>query len=112
MKIKREGYILVLTLLIISLLVIVVSSMYYNQTGHSALSNTIVNREKAKMLAVSGVQLAISKLVTIPKREDQKQKEEKSKKEGKQNKELNFLKRILPIINNFQTADTQFIPSA
>lgn len=101
LKVKNNGYILVLTLMILSVLVVIVTSMFFNQTGHSALTKTIVDREKAKMLALAGVQLAVSKLTIIPKKSDE-QKKSKEANDGAKN-DIKLLMNILPTINRWQT---------
>jgi hypothetical protein len=112
MKTSNNGYILVLTLMMLSILIIIVTSMFYNETAHTALTRTMIEREKAKMLALGGVQLAISKLITPQKKEkepkevkEKNQKEKKDKKENDQQnkKQINLLKKVLPSLNRWQT---------
>ncbi len=105
MNTKSNGYILILTLMILSILIIVVTNIFYTGTAHNVFSKTIIDREKAKMLALSGVQLAISKL-TLP--EEKKSQEEQSQEAQKKNVEdkktknnIRFLSRILPILNSW-----------
>jgi len=116
-KLNKSGYILVLTLMILSVLVVVVTSMFFNETAHSALTKTIVDREKAKMLALGGLQLAISKLTIIPDKKSKEQKEVKEQKEKKetepkgkeqaaeQKNEVKLLAKILPSLNRWQTVN-------
>lgn len=100
----NPGYILVLTLMIISILVIVVTGVFYNTVAQIAFTKTIVDREKAKVLALSGIQLAIDKL-TLPEEKPQKEEVDKKGKEDskpKDNKSKQLLKRILPKLNRWQ----------
>ena len=62
-----------------------------------AFSRTVINREKAKMLALSGVQLAMSKLSLPEKKET---KENKAQSPDVMSKK--FLEKILPIINRWE----------
>ncbi len=85
----QQGYILLLTLLIISLLVVIVTQLYYRGSGHAAFADIMTQREKAKILAVSGIQLAISRLTVGEKEKTDKR----------------LLERILPALNRFQIID-------
>ena len=96
---KQNGYILILTLMILSILVILVTGLFYNSTGHQVLSRTLINREKAKMLALSGIQLARSKLSASPKKEDSKV----AKDDQKKREDIFFLTKILPSLNRWET---------
>ncbi len=107
---KSKGYILILTLMILSILIVVVTNIFFTGTAHNVFSKTIIDREKAKMLALSGVQIAISKL-TLPqekKSQENIQKEEVQKKivEDKNAKNnVRFLTRILPVLNSWIILD-------
>ena len=62
MKHASPGYILVLTLLIISASVILVSRLINRSMGNKRQSRLLIDREKAKMIALGGLQIAISQL--------------------------------------------------
>lgn len=91
---QKNGYILVLTLMIISILVIVVTRMFYAGSSQTIISRTMVDRLKAKQLALSGVQLAISRLYVTPSEPQEKEKK---------SKEVIFLERVLPVLNRWET---------
>lgn len=59
---KKNGYILILSLMIISLAVTLVTYIFYIGSVQMPFSYTMIHREKAKMLALSGIQIAIAKL--------------------------------------------------
>lgn len=109
-KINQEGYILVLTLLVISVITILVTQVFYQSSANLSLMDTLVKKEKAKVLAISGIQLAIDKLSVQVKKEEEKKdqiavnnKEQKAPAQSgddKLTKEL--LKSILPVINKWQ----------
>ncbi|MDR3646951.1 MAG: hypothetical protein P4L22_05430 [Candidatus Babeliales bacterium] len=103
---KQPGYILVLTLMITSILIIVVTGVFYNSIAQIAFTKTIIDREKAKVLALSGIQLAIDKL-TIPEEPPKKPDPNKKAKEPKDNKSKQLLKRILPRLNRWQTINLE-----
>lgn len=93
---NKSGYILVLTLMIIGLATVIVTNMFYQSGGFLPLSSLAIKRQKAKNLALGGVQLALSKLNAEPKTDLDMPDQNKSKQDSK---ELFFLKQILPNIN-------------
>lgn len=112
---KKPGYILVLSLLMVSVLVIVVTQVFYQASSAFALSTTLVKREKAKVLALSGIQLAISQLTILA---DDKKKEapeqasvqaapQKPSTEGSAKKDFykKLLEKILPTLNRWQEVE-------
>jgi hypothetical protein len=97
----REGYVLVLSLIIMGLLVLIATQVYNLSYNFSAYSHFVIKREKAKMLALSGVQLMRDVLYSPPLKEekgkdsktpekekgsDQKKAPEKDEAEAKGNK--------------------------
>ena len=108
---NKPGYTLVLALMIIALIVVIVSSLADRGSVHTHYLKTMIDRQKAKALAWSGVQIAMSQLAHLsdePKSKEQdlvldkngKQKKSDAGKEKKQ--ELLFL---LPVLNKWQTFD-------
>lgn len=128
MKKLRDGYILVLSLMIMSLLVIISTQIYYLSFGFSSYSHFAIKREKAKMLALSGVQLVRDQLYLPPQEKKEgsksaekaeaKKKTEKSEEKGAEKPEEKkavqpekkeadrelaaLLARALPILNRWQ----------
>jgi len=111
MKQQREGYVLVLTLTVISLLVIIATQMYYLSTGFSSFSRVVIKREEAKMLALSGVQLICDRLyLPAPKKEkkdtvkDQKSGPAPQRQASQQDESQNvlLLQQVLPMLNRWQ----------
>jgi hypothetical protein len=98
MKNNKPGYVLVMTLLMLSILVIVVSRLFYKASAYSGFSTTIIESQKAKQLALSGIQLAISRMSIPPLEVDKNDDEEKVEKAL----EEKFLLRVFPIINLWQ----------
>ena len=62
MKQSSPGYILVLTLMIISASVILVTRLINRSIGNKRQSRLLLDREKAKMIALGGIEIAISQL--------------------------------------------------
>ncbi len=99
-KQNKSGYILVLTLMIIGLATVIVTSMFYQSGAFLPLSTLAIKRQKAKNLALGGVQLALSKLNAQPKLEPESDLPDQNKAKPEP-KELFFLKQILPNINTW-----------
>lgn len=68
---KQPGYILVLTLLILSISVILVTRMVNKGITFSHFSQLATDREQAKLLAESGIQIAMSELMVTSTKADQ-----------------------------------------
>lgn len=70
----RKGYILVVTMLVIAASMIVVTTIVNRAAAYKKLSRYCYAREKAKVLAVSGAQIALAQLGAISaEKEEQKQ---------------------------------------
>lgn len=78
MNIKRQsqGYILVLTMLILSLATLLVTQLAYQASNHIYFDRTMIDREKAKALAMSGIAIAQSKLTFCKKVKPDKPKDQ------------------------------------
>ncbi len=98
---NKGGYILLLTLLITSAAIAVVTYIFNRGTVHIPFSQTMIKREKAKMLAIGGVELAIAKLAKKAPKEE-KRAEEKEKKTDAAKEAKHFLTNILPAINRWE----------
>lgn len=105
MKRTAPGYILVLTLIIISLAVVLVSFVTSRVTVYVPISHTTVERQKALMLAHGGVQLAISQLAyaDVKTEETVDQSNTSTQKEAANPGVRVFLKNIEPHLNVWQT---------
>lgn len=104
---QQSGYILIITLLIITLVTALVTSMANKSSVHSRYLKIIMDREKAKELALSGVQIAMSQLATMHKLPEAEksltQKNENEKKEdGSLEQSKQFLSKLLPVLNRWQ----------
>ncbi|MGB8467799.1 MAG: hypothetical protein WCE21_02255 [Candidatus Babeliales bacterium] len=113
---ERSGYILTLTLLLLSLLSVIVSYMVWVGTAGSSFTRTVAAREKARELAYGGMQLAFSQLSLIETSTAQSPHPasgQMAKKEGASDKpavEANtqedaaiiWMKTILPVLNRVQ----------
>ncbi len=103
MKQAKQGYILVLTLLLISISVILVTYMFNRGTVFVPFMRTMVEREKANVLALGGLQLAMSQLATQVKLQETKDGKLQKISDEQIAKEL--LQTILPSLNQWQSFD-------
>lgn len=127
MKTKRacNGFILIVTLMILSLAMVLISFMINRSTIFFPLAQTVIEREKAKELALGGLQLASSQLAyadvveheekekpekkTLAKQDEKKSTDEKKQAEekpqeskaGAQDKQM--LKTLMPVLGRWQT---------
>ncbi len=99
----QQGYILILTLLITSAAIAVVTYIFNRGSVHVPFMQTMIEREKAKMLAMSGVQIAIAQLSrTMPEEKKEKHIEKKEQKPDLGKEAKSFLMYLLPVINRWQ----------
>lgn len=98
---KSSGYILILTLLLLSTSFILISSILQKTFAYISQSRIEVDREYAEQLALSGIQIALSKLaLIIPESQEKKPDQENS--ENKANPEQQWLANLLLILNKWQ----------
>lgn len=108
-KINQSGYILPLTLALISLFMFLATYVSNKGLIFGSFSKTMVEREKARQLAFGGIQLAMSQVGILEKKESMEKpaaavpgaqagKQPEQSSEGKQ-----LLKAILPVINRPQS---------
>lgn len=110
MKKKRNGFIIPLVLLLISIAMILTTTIYQRGSLFVPFITTMYKREQAKALAESGIQLAMSQLGS-PHEAPQKEGEKKPEPQGgffalfgmgsQETKDL--FNEIFPVINRWQT---------
>lgn len=100
---QRAGYVMILTLIIVSLSVVLATYLARRSTIFNAFASTAIKREKAKMLALSGIQIAMSQLASTPEKDETKDKDQKAKKSPSDKFDKHLLKTILPTLNRWQT---------
>jgi hypothetical protein len=95
-----HGFILVLTLIILSIMVIMVTQLFNRGRTHLYFTRTMIDREQAKLLALGGIQLAMSQL-SIPPEQEKESVGTEAKKEKKDNNVV-FLQKNLATLNLWQ----------
>jgi hypothetical protein len=107
MKIKKQstGYIMIFTLMLIALLTALVSYLANRSTPYLSFINIVVQREKAKLLGLGGIQMAMSQLASAESEKGKATvpKEEEKEKEKLEEQDKRLLQAILPTINRWQT---------
>lgn len=100
-----EGYILILALSMLSLVMVLVTGLFNRATPFIFFDATVIKREKAKQLALSGIQIAMSQLAASvqPKTDkvvpgDQAQKGPSIEEQRR----TKLFKSLVPILNNIQ----------
>lgn len=101
---KKNGYIIPLTLVIISLSIGIITYLYVRGSTFVPYVNTLLKREQAKSLALGGIQIGLSQLAqrkeeveqTASPTDTQQKKKEKSYEEQ-------LISSILPHLNQWQT---------
>lgn len=97
-KNTREGYVLVLTIMILSIIVIIVTQLANRGIVHLYFDKIMLEKEQAKKLALSGVNIALSQLTqTIASSKDSPKDATK-----KQNPDTLLLETAIPTLNQWQ----------
>lgn len=101
------GYIMVFTLLAIGAVMVIATYVGHRGSYFLPFSSMIFEREQAKTLALSGVQVAIAQLAQVPEKEEQSQQgdDKTGSASTKDTPEKQFLLRILPTLNRWQHFD-------
>ncbi len=131
MKNSKPGYVLVLTLMIISVSLILITTVYQRYFSYQSAIGSLYNREQAKMLALGGVQVGLAQLALVNKKAGDQNNESQNGSNIKQNisgdntqinsqdesfsqdqltdqkesPEQKWLTQVLPLINRWQTIE-------
>lgn len=100
---QANGYILVLTMIIMSMLVILVTRMFFSSSIFSTFAAVAVQREQAKMLAQAGTNIACGQLYVPAKSQEKTDLQEPGKPKEQIDLNKKLLEQIIPIINTWQT---------
>jgi hypothetical protein len=102
----RDGYIMIFTLLVVAAAMVVVTYVGHRGSFYIPFSHMILAREKAKQIALGGIQVGIAQLVKTVKKEESKEGKEGGQEKQESNaQEKDFLRRILPVLNRWQVFD-------
>lgn len=104
-KYNKSGYILALTLALIALFMVIATYIANKGLVFSSFSRTMVDREKARQLALGGIQLAMSQLATVEKKPQaaaQPSVKADDKKPAQEPEGKQLLKILLPQLGRVQ----------
>lgn len=115
---KSSGYILILTLLLLSTSFILISSILQKTFAYLSQSQIEIDREHARQMALSGIQLVLSKIsLVIPEKKENKDEVKKDMPNSehpektddkKETPEQKWLISILPILNSWQNVTLNY----
>ena len=97
---KKQGSIVIIVLLVLSLIATPTTQLVRRATVHAHFDKVVLNREKAKMLALGGLNLAISQLTVKPDDDKARIEKEEDPVVARRKK---LLEKILPALNTWQT---------
>lgn len=111
---KRKGFVIPLVLMLISIAMILVVNIFQRGSTFVPFATTMVQKQQAKELAISGVHIAMSQIAhaidgkedkkATPKSDASKEKEKENKKEiSAEQEQKNMLQNLLPTLNQWQT---------
>lgn len=114
---KQAGYILVLTMIMMAALSAIVVYIFNRGMTAIPLIGLVIEREKAKMVAFSGIEVARSRIVALHDKPEQAKKEPEAgqpsnktenqssdnKETQKQNPDQQFVQQILPCLGRWTT---------
>ncbi len=98
--VKNHGFILIFTLLFISLSVGMVTYLFVKGQVYAPFMRAMIDREKARSLALSGAQVALSQLTYFPATE--KKQENRAKTDTSNAPLKRLLERVMPNLNRWQ----------
>lgn len=90
---KKNGYVIVLALIILSLCTVIITSILNRSVSHRNLAKIFSDREKAKMLGLAGIEIGTNQITFVKDEED---------KDKKPNPNARLI-TLLPILNSWQT---------
>ena len=72
----KQGFVIPLTLMLIAIAMVIITGIYQKGSLFVPFTATMMKRERAKLLALSGVQVAMSQLAVVGISRDDKKKGE------------------------------------
>ncbi len=108
-KVAKPGYIILLTLLVIAAIVAMLTTVVHQSFSFQRQARIAQDKARARMLALSSLEIAASQLSTVVV-EEEKQEKDAPKKEDQEKKTQDVLEpvqkwllKVLPFINHWQT---------
>jgi len=102
---KHAGYIMIFTLLVIAASMVIVTYVGHRGAVHAPFARMAIDREKAKLLALSGIEIIQSQL-SVPGQTDKpapsNTPQQETEKKDSDSSAKDLLKRVLPVLNIWQ----------
>lgn len=105
MKVQaRHGFVIPLTLMLIAVAMVLVTGIYQRGAAFVPFISTVLQRDQAKLLALSGVHVAMCQLaMPVEKMEQKTEAPSGPKKQPRYEQEqVTFLSKLLPVLNYWQ----------
>ncbi|MCA9770341.1 general secretion pathway protein GspK [Candidatus Dependentiae bacterium] len=102
---KQDGYILLLTVMIISISVFLVTYISNKSLVYISFSKSVINRQQATVLAWGALQIATSQLQRVGLKEQENESDKSDKQNDKKplSWEQKFLEAFFPSLHQWQT---------
>jgi hypothetical protein len=100
MMYQKSGSIILYTLMILTVVVFLMQQLVRSSFVHANFMRTMIDRENAEMLALSGVSIAMAQL-TLSDKDNAAQQKKSPSEEQKKNPEQRLLERLLPYLNRW-----------
>ncbi|MGB8367574.1 MAG: hypothetical protein WCD44_04410, partial [Candidatus Babeliales bacterium] len=101
-KKNYNGYILIFTLLMTAAMTALTTYIFNRGIIYTPFIQLMINQEKARIIAIGGIQIIASQLTYQEKEKKQTTTMEKQVETSSNNNEKKFLARILPTLNRWQ----------
>ncbi len=106
----RPGYIILLTLMVIAAIVALLTTVVQQSFSYQRQARISIEKARARMLALSSLEIAMSQLSTVVIEEEAQKKEPKKEQKSEKNETKDVLEpvqkwllKVLPSINHWQT---------
>ena len=96
----KSGYVLLVTLMLIALGIGLISTIVQRALSYQRLMHVVVDREKARLLALGGIEIALSQVSFI--QEDKPEQENNKEAQEKLTPYQRWLMQLMPVINTWQ----------
>ena len=106
---NKQGYIIMLTLLIISMAIVLITAVVRESLSYQRQVRAAQDKSNARLLTLSSLELAMSQLSFIPPQEKEEKQDQQKQSSGKPTEKLSSIQQwllaILPLINRWHTVE-------
>ena len=106
----KHGYILLFTMIMLAMGTAIITQVFYTGNLYNSYVSVVLDKERARQLAISGVSVAMSQLMLLDRKlSPPKEKEKKEEKPDKNKKRTENQKKLLEVILQVQNRWQTFI---